>query len=298
MTFPLDGVIGIIANSRAEIQQALDRNLQCVELRPDLLLDRGHDEEDVMSIVSEVAKSQLQCLFTLRRHDHGGKFRGTDQQQMQLCLRAAEAGAHILDVEWDSACATEIVSTGIPTILSYHNFNGMPDAAEVESITERILEMRPAAIKIVPTGQTFEDAVRMLRWVSGSHEDMRRIGFAMGKIGEFSRILTRAFGGPITYATFDAPVAPGQIPIDRLLSHYHVQKLDSGTRVTGVAGEEKEVARILDQINSSEESVKARTVAVPVQFESLDSVKSNAAFLRMDKLIIVESGNQITHTLI
>ena len=39
--FPLNGVIGIIANHPNELDLALESGLQCVEVRADLLLDAG-----------------------------------------------------------------------------------------------------------------------------------------------------------------------------------------------------------------------------------------------------------------
>ena len=293
-SFPLSGVIGIIANSRDEIAQATQRNLQCVEMRPDLLLHQGFSLEEVMSIVEEVVTAGLRCLFTMRRHDHGGKFTGSDKDQMDLCLQAIAAGAHIVDVEWDSECAAQLIAQGVPTILSQHDFNATPSDEELASVTDHITAMNPAAIKLVPTANCFEDSVRILRWVDQAKEGMPRIGFAMGGIGEYSRILARRFGSPITYATFGAPVAPGQIDIDHLLHRYHAQSIDRKVRIVGVVESEK----WLEKLNGPGETDNARSVAVPIVFEDVDEVKKNAEFLGMDSILLpkkyVESISGLT----
>ena len=284
--FPLRGIIGIVANDIEEVQQAKQRNLYCVEMRPDLLLDRGHSESDVMEIISAVKDADLSCLFTLRRHDHGGKFNGSDREQMQICLKAVSTGADIVDVEWDSECAHELISQGIPTILSNHNFGGMLSDSELEDVTAKIATLNPAAIKIVPTAEKLSDAIRMLQWVADAGEGPIRIGFAMGEAGESSRILTCSFGGPITYATFDAPVAPGQIPIDLLQKQYQIDNVDSSTEIIGIAGEHDELDKWLEILNQRFASEGRNLIAVPIKLDDYATVESNARFLRMKKLIV------------
>ncbi|NKB76509.1 MAG: type I 3-dehydroquinate dehydratase [Gammaproteobacteria bacterium] len=293
--FPLNGVIGIVANRRDEIRKAAQLDLQCVEMRPDLLLDRGFSLDEILSMVREIADTGMHCLFTLRRHDHGGKFTGTDQEQMKICRQALSSGAHIIDIEWDSECAQELISSGVKTILSYHDFKGMPSTADLALVTERITYFRPAAIKLIPTANSLDDSIRILQWVAESRGGPLRIGFAMGKMGEYSRILSRTFGSPITYAGFDAPIAPGQITVEKLLNDYHTQVLHHETRVVGVSGKGDEVDKWIRRINRSRRAQNSRLIAVPIQLQEANSQKLtsdeiallqvNAAFLRMDYLV-------------
>ena len=48
--FPLNGVIGIIANHPNELDLALESGLQCVEVRTDLLLDAGISLNQILKI--------------------------------------------------------------------------------------------------------------------------------------------------------------------------------------------------------------------------------------------------------
>ena len=50
-SFPLEGVIGIVANGSAEIDFALDRRLSCIEIRADLLIKGGTSVDDVVELV-------------------------------------------------------------------------------------------------------------------------------------------------------------------------------------------------------------------------------------------------------
>ena len=114
------------------------------------------------------------------------------------------------------------------------DFDGMPEESTLTELSERMLARRPAAVKIVPTAATLADSASILRWVEGASGDVERIGFVMGAVGACSRILTIAFGAPITYASFGAPVAPGQVAIDDLLDVYRAMDLDRDTRVVAV----------------------------------------------------------------
>jgi 3-dehydroquinate dehydratase-1 len=216
-TFPLRGVIGIVANAASELDLAASKGLQCVEVRGDLLLYGGLSLDEVIQIVERAQELKLACLFTLRHPTHGGKFNDTEQQRVLINRRALAAGADIIDLEWGTEAAAQLLSENVPLILSHHDFDGMIDERELATLTEVMSKAQPRAIKIVPTAATPSDAARILRWVADADVDIVRIGFAMGAAGACSRVLTMAFGAPITYASFGRPVAPGQVDIDDLL---------------------------------------------------------------------------------
>ena len=51
--FPLNGVIGIIANHPNELDLALESGLQCVEVRADLLLDAGISLNQILKLIQD-----------------------------------------------------------------------------------------------------------------------------------------------------------------------------------------------------------------------------------------------------
>ncbi len=219
-TFPLRGVIGIVANAASELDLAASKRLQCVEVRADLLLDSGLSLDNVMGIVQQTRARDLACLFTLRHPSHGGKFDGDERQRAEINRQALAEGADLIDLEWGTEAAEQLLSEDTPMVLSHHDFEGMPDELELTALTESMTNSNPRAIKIVPTATTPADAARILRWVADADGVTVRIGFAMGAAGACSRVLTIAFGAPITYASFGRPVAPGQVAIDDLLELY------------------------------------------------------------------------------
>lgn len=226
--FPLQGIIGIVGNHPNEVDMAVDCNLKCVEVRSDLLINAGFSVDQVLEIVASARQKELGCLVTHRRVDHGGKFSGSEQDRVDFCLRAVAAGAQIIDAEWDSESGEKLIAEGVPTILSYHDFHGMTEAAELQHITDIMLAKQPAALKVVPTASCIADSARMLHWVADRNDGPVRIGFAMGAAGEISRVITLKAGAPITYASFGQSVAPGQISIEDLQSLYQIEGLNPG----------------------------------------------------------------------
>lgn len=262
-SFPLRGVIGVVANSATELDQAVSKQLQCVEIRADLLLDQGMKLDAVMDIVRKTASLRLGCLVTLRHPTHGGKFTGTEAQRVDINRQALAAGADIIDLEWDTEAAATLLKEGAPLILSYHNFEGMPDDRELADLTHRMELLKPLAIKVVPTASKLEDAYRMLHWAEqGTEHSPQRIGFAMGSAGSCSRILTTVFGGAVTYASFGDAVAPGQIALDAMLDEYRLMHVDQKTQVAAVVGDVVFSAAKTLELNRLFASDKSNRVAV------------------------------------
>ncbi|MBT6276380.1 MAG: type I 3-dehydroquinate dehydratase, partial [Chromatiales bacterium] len=104
--FPVNGIIGIVANGANEVALARHEGLSSVEVRADLLLDVGLDVEQVLAVVADARAQGLNVLFTLRHPSHGGKFPGTESARADINRRAITAGAQVIDAEWDSELAT------------------------------------------------------------------------------------------------------------------------------------------------------------------------------------------------
>lgn len=272
--FPLHGVIGVVANGADEIALACERKLQSIEVRADLLLDTGLSVDDILELVKFAKKQQLACLFTLRHPDHGGTFSGSESERVSINRKALEVGVDICDVEWDTNAALQLLADDAPVILSYHNFSGMPDETALTELTRSMSAVRPKGIKVVPTAESLADASRMLSWVEDAHDNIRRIGFAMGEAGECSRILTLAYGAPVTYATFGKTVAPGQIDIDLLLTQYRAQLLNTETTVVAVSGSQKFCTATVLELNERYQSLSENRVAIAFKAEWLDTTST------------------------
>ena len=271
-SFPLEGVIGIVANGSAEIDLALDHGLSCIEIRADLLIKGGTSVDNVVELVRKSKTKELSCLFTLRHPEHGGEFFGTEEQRIQINKLALEAGANIIDLEWGTDALVEMSDKNVPMVISHHDFKAMPSIEELEKLTSEMESFCPYAIKVVPTASKLADFIQMLQWVRNGTSDIARIGFAMGQKGTCSRIMTTVFGAPVTYASFGNAVAPGQLSMDALLNCYRVPELNGDCLIYGIAGEGVKHSRELEILNRQLKKKQMNAVCIPLDSIELDEL--------------------------
>ncbi len=290
--FPVNGIIGIVANSAAEVDEAIAARLSSVEIRADLLLSNQVDTNGVLAIVRQAKSSGLAVLLTLRHPTHGGAFDGTEAERVAFNLAALEAGADIVDAEVGTEAAAELLRAGAPLLVSQHNFDGMYTESEVSELTTRMSAPsanghQPLGIKIVPTANTIGEAARMLQWVEArGNGEPARIGFAMGAAGAASRILTIGYGAPITYAAFGEAVAPGQVPMHELIDIYRADQLNAKTRVYGIAGEHS-LTSFSPFLHSPAFAARGiNAVYVPLQTDDFDDLLETADVLRIDGMSV------------
>lgn len=283
-SFPLKGVIGVVANSVDEITLAASKGLQCVELRADLLLDGGLSLSDVLDTIQQAKNQGLATLFTLRHPTHGGKFSGNEDERVKINQQALTAGADIIDLEWNTESARQMLASQAPLMLSYHDFNSMPTNAELTELTNNMQNDSSLAIKVVPTASTLADAVKMLQWVENAESGIERIGFAMGQTGACSRILTIAYGAPITYASFGEAVAPGQVAIDEILNNYRAMSLNADTTVVAIATDDLQNEQSAVELNHDFHAENKNQVAIPFSAEQVSDLEHERKSLRITEI--------------
>jgi len=269
--FPLNGVIGIVGNDPKELDHAILHKLRCVEIRADLLMDMGFSLNDVIELVSKTSDKKIPCLFTLRHPLHGGKFLGTEEERIQINLDALGAGASCVDLEWGTEAQFAMTEKNVPLIISHHDFQSMPTFRELDELTSKMESHDPLAIKVVPTASNLLHSVQMLKWVRNA-KVVSRIGFAMGKKGTFSRILTTIYGAPITYAGFGEAIAPGQISMKNLIDIYRVPELKEDCFIYGVAGEGVKLSQALEDMNSYLNEKQLNAICIPLETNDLEEL--------------------------
>jgi len=256
IAFPLSGVIGIVDSSKSQLDLAQQLGLNCVEIRADLLSSTaGMSNKQVLSVVNATKDAGLACLFTLRHVDQGGTFQGAESERIALCKQALESGADIIDLEFGTDAAFAMSSeSAAPMILSYHNFESMLGAEELAKLSIAMEAQTPAAIKIIPTGDCLAHAAQMMAWVGHAGSSVKRIGFTMGSDGAIGRVLALTCGSPVTYASFGAPVAPGQVDITTLTERYRCMSMTTNTRVTALIGESISIEQYYAEHSSAAKS--------------------------------------------
>lgn len=205
-----------------------------LEFRLDHLSRPGDGIALIRQFLSEYP--DLNLLATCRRHQNGGKFNGSIEEEIRILEAAATAGAKAVDIEIESAesinARLDVLRGQVWLICSYHNFSGTP---ALENVLKRMQKVSADAYKIVTTARKPSDNYRVLS-LGKENPKSNLILLAMGETGFVSRVLSTAWGGIFTYAAPNAAegTASGQVSA-RLLRHlYRIDKFSKAARVFGV----------------------------------------------------------------
>jgi 3-dehydroquinate dehydratase/shikimate dehydrogenase len=180
-------------------------------------------------------------IATCRRAANGGKFEGAVPAELEILLKAAAAGCHIVDIELESAETLKKIDlqklrdSGAAIIVSYHDFK---ETKDLDGIYKRIEPFQPDFVKIVPTAKSLTDNVIFMRFMERMSDQADVVGVCMGDAGIISRVLALRAGSVFTFAAATAgeETAPGQIAARTLVETYRIEEVDAATKVYGVAG--------------------------------------------------------------
>jgi len=170
-------------------------------------------------------------IGTHRPVREGGRYEGDEEQRIDLLRRAAALGFDYIDTELDSA--ERIGEHGeAKLIVSYHNFERMPD--DLEAVHARIVDAGADVAKLAVMATDICDNLRMFDLLRAA--EIPTIGLCMGEEGVISRILGPGMGSLLSFGTLDTgkESAPGQVPIGDMRELYRVNEIDGETRLYGV----------------------------------------------------------------
>jgi len=188
---------------------------------------------------------EVTAIATCRRKEFGGNFSGNLIAELELLLKAAEAGCKIVDLEVESAeeatagqmtkLRAGLRAAGTALLVSFHDFMR---TKSLDQAAQRIEAFQPEFVKVVSTARSLADNLAVLKLIEDRSLSARVVGIAMGEEGLVSRVLGPREGGAFTFAASSAgaETAPGQVTARTLRDLYRVEHLDQATRIFGVAG--------------------------------------------------------------
>ena len=238
--------VAIRAESAAEMmeraEQAL-REARFLELRLDSLAKPAAALGKVRDFLAE--RRDVTAIATCRRKVNGGNFSGTLASELEILVKAAEAGCAMVDLEVESAEGArasqlekfrgELRAAGAALLISFHDFMR---TRNLEQAADRIAAFEPDFVKVVSTARSLSDNLAVLRLIENRSLSAHVIGIAMGEEGLVSRVLGPRAGAAFTFASFDAgtETAPGQVTARAMNELYRMEQIDQATRIFGVAG--------------------------------------------------------------
>jgi 3-dehydroquinate dehydratase/shikimate dehydrogenase len=238
--------VAIQANSVAEMIERAEAALsdaKFLELRLDALPTPSAALPKIKDFLTQ--HRDVTVIATCRRKPHGGQFDEPLKAELEVLVKAAEAGCQIVDLEIESAeeasphqldqLRTHLRAIGAALLVSFHDFT---HTKGLEQAAERIAAFRPDFVKVVSTAHSLSDNLAVLRLIEERSHSQHVVGIAMGEEGLVSRVLGLRAGAAFTFAA--APdgeqTAPGQVTARTLRDLYRVEQLDQATRIFGVAG--------------------------------------------------------------
>jgi 3-dehydroquinate dehydratase/shikimate dehydrogenase len=267
-----------------------------IELRLDHLPKPPAVLPDIKALLNR--RRDITAIATCRRKPYGGKFTGSLIAELEILLKAAETGCHIVDLEVESAeqCTrpqlakfrAAIKAAGAALLISSHDFTRTRRPEGLNQTAKRIAAYEPDFVKVVTTARTLADNLSVLQMIEDQSINSQVIGIAMGEEGLISRILSPRAGAAFTFASASdgAETAAGQVPARTLLDVFRLDQLDQATRIFAVAG--NPIAHSLSPLMHStafrRENVNA--VMLPLKVKTLDDLLTIVRDLPLDGVAV------------
>ena len=189
------------------------------------------------------ANGAATAIATCRLKDNGGRFEGSRTAELEVLLKAAASGFHLIDIELESIeklpknTVNQLREAGAAVIVSYHDFHATKD---LEAIYKRMKPFAPDFLKVVPTARSLSDNLTLMKFLERVEDETNSsvVGICMGEAGIISRVLGLRAGSAFTFAaaTEGEETAPGQIAARTLIETYRIDQVDAATKIYGVAG--------------------------------------------------------------
>lgn len=180
-------------------------------------------------------------LFTVRRNDQGGTFRGTEIERLALIESLCALQPAYLDLEFDvpQDFRKKLFETHpkVSFLSSYHDFSQTPQ--DIESVFNKIKTPYAHIYKMAFAAKSCIDSLRFLEFMQSHKGKEKIIGSCMEEDGKMTRILAPILGSFLSYATIleGLSTAPGQMTAKELQEIYRFRQLNHQTQIYAVIGD-------------------------------------------------------------
>ena len=161
-----------------------------------------------------------------RSKGEGGGWHRGESARIKELLSALEMDASIVDIEMSTPGVEKVVREvkgRADCLLSYHDLKKTPAIGKMREIIKNQLDAGADICKVVTTARSFQDNLAILRLIKDFPE-IKMVSFAMGMVGQVSRVLCPMVGGYFTYASIEEgrESATGQITVKDLREIYKI----------------------------------------------------------------------------
>src|SRR5947207_5741979 len=205
----------------------------------ELRFDRLPDSENAIQFVRDhlwlLRDSPLPVIATMRSASEGGEKKFSDALRLDFLGSWPVDTARYVDVELATLQLFRDRAKDLATrrlIVSSHDFKGRPD--RLYNIIDELNGSPSNVNKLVWMARSIRDNIEAFEILQTRQKPT--IALCMGEAGLVSRVLSKKFGGFLTFAglTSDSGTAPGQVSIHDMKRLYRWDKIGPATRVYGV----------------------------------------------------------------
>ena len=195
------------------VKEIKKRGADIVELRVDQF--SRTEAKYVLGLVEVARGVGLKTILTVRSEKEGGK---EVPSRVEVFKKVAPL-CDFADIELSSRELIPLVRDAVEQgggrlIVSFHDFERTPPNWVLKEVLRE--GHRYGGIpKVSVMANSYEDVARLV-CVAGQ-ESYEKIVIAMGEIGKVSRLLSPVVGSVISYASFGKSLAPGQLPLEKLV---------------------------------------------------------------------------------
>jgi len=269
--------VAVAGSNPAELlekAEAVARDNPFIEFRLDYLKQPALALPRIKSFLG--SHSYVTAIGTCRRFVAGGKFKGSIAAEIDMLVKAGQAGCHFVDLELQTAQAMKVpdfnkIRAHAGLILSYHDFKA---TKKLKETFEAMREYPADMFKVVGTATNLYDNVLMMKFLEEQSHHHKMVGVCMGEQGLISRVLSLRAGSLFTFGSLSSgeETAPGQVTVRALRDAYRVENVDAATRVYGVAGDPIEHSLSPQMLNAAFRRENLNSVYLALHAKSLDDL--------------------------
>lgn len=188
-----------------------------IELRVDSM---GIITEEEIEEISQYV--QKKTIFTCRKAEEGGLYKGTEEERVTLLQKAIGIFDYV-DIELSTIQKHSFLRNDrTKIIVSYHNFKETPSYWDMQKIMYDMNQCKPDIVKIATMVNKEYEVTKLYRLLTNKPHAEERIVIGMGEYGRMTRILGPLLGSYLTFASSTyGESAPGQIDIKELKNIYN-----------------------------------------------------------------------------
>lgn len=179
-----------------------------LEIRVDKL---GTDIPSLCVFIDKIKKTAgFPCIGTIRET-------AENKDKRSDIFKAIMPFVDAVDIEGDTSINRQVIAhaTGKTIIVSEHDFEKTPDIAHLESIAAKAESLGADIVKIATLAKNRHDVARLMAFTASGNRNL--VTIAMGEYGIIARVLAPMFGSLFTYGYVTKSIAPGQLPVGKLI---------------------------------------------------------------------------------